>query len=561
MRVLIVEDEKEMAEVLKAGLEEENHLVSLAFDGVSGLEVARACDFDVILLDVMLPKLDGFEVARRLRAKGNRTPILMLTARDTVPDVVKGLDLGADDYLTKPFSFAVLLARLRAASRRQDGQPTSLLRVADLVLNQATMEGLRGRAADIRELLERQWPPEQVKRELAAGSSVRGEDDILQIAETRGEWAYSSVSALRYGLQIVRPAKREEKFRFSTVYSKRMPLRILNGQLRIADKAYDVQIGAPMDDFYDAVNRFRLVLLFSVPVLVLVASAGGYWLSRKAVAPVGEIACAAQSISERELSKRLPILETGDELQSLSETLNAMFARLERAFKRVTQFTADASHELRTPIALMRTRTEVALRKQRSEAEYRETLLRINQELERTSALIENLMTLARADSGGEALQVAPTNLNEVLLEISEPARLLAEGKSIHYGQRLAETPLCVSGNAPSLRRLFLILIDNAVKYTPREGRISVVLNASDDGSVAEIRDTGVGISPTDLPHIFERFYRADESRARESGGTGLGLSIAKWIAEAHQGKISVASNVGEGSVFRVQIPLSEDDR
>jgi len=139
MRVLIVEDEREMAQVLKVGLEEENHLVSLAFDGVSGLEMARACDFDVIVLDVMLPKLDGFEVARRLRAKGNRTPILMLTARDTVPDVVKGLDLGADDYLTKPFSFAVLLARLRTANRRQDGQPTSLLRVADLVLNQATM--------------------------------------------------------------------------------------------------------------------------------------------------------------------------------------------------------------------------------------------------------------------------------------------------------------------------------------------------------------------------------------------------------------------------------------
>jgi heavy metal sensor kinase len=338
-----------------------------------------------------------------------------------------------------------------------------------------------------------------------------------------------------------------------------MPLRLLNGQLRIADKAYDVQIGAPMDDFYDAVNRFRLVLLFSVPVLVLVASAGGYWLSRKAVAPVGEIARAAQSISEHELSKRLPILETGDELQSLSETLNEMFGRLERAFKRVTQFTADASHELRTPIALMRTRTEVALRKQRSEADYRETIVRIHKELERTSALIENLMTLARADSGSEPLRLAPTNLNEILLEISEPARLLAEGKSIQYGQRLPETPLCVSGNAPSLRRLFLILIDNAVKYTSREGRISVELDTNDGAAVIEIRDTGVGISPKDLPHIFERFYRADESRSRDSGGTGLGLSIAKWIVEAHQGQISVVSKVDEGSVFRVRIPLSED--
>lgn len=423
-------------------------------------------------------------------------------------------------------------------------------------IHSAVDEGLRDRAADVQELLERQSSPERVKHELAEGSSVRGEDDILQIAETRGEWAYSSVSALRYGLQLTRPGTLGEKYQFSTLYLKGMPLRILKGELRAADKVYDVQIAAPMDDFYDAVNRFGLLLLFSVPLLLLVASAGGYWLSRKAVAPVGEIARAAQSINEHELSRRLPILQTGDELQSLSETLNEMFGRLESAFKRVTQFTADASHELRTPIALMRTRTEVALRKPRSEGEYREIIVRIHQELERTSALIENLMTLARADSGGEALQVAPIDLNEVFLEISESARLLAEGKSIHYEQRLAETPLRVSGNAPSLRRLFFILIDNAVKYTPREGRISVVLDASDDAAVTEVRDTGVGISPTDLPHIFERFYRADESRSRESGGTGLGLSIAKWIAEAHHGSISVSSKVGEGSVFRVQIPL-----
>ncbi len=428
-------------------------------------------------------------------------------------------------------------------------------------IHSAVDEGLRDRAADIRELLERQWPAKQVQSELAAGSSVRGEDDILEIAETHGEWAYSSVSALHYGLRLVRGGKPGGKFEFSTMYSKGMPLRILNGQLRVAEKAYDVQIAAPMDDFYDAVNRFRLLLLFSVPVLLLVASAGGYWLGRKALAPVGEIARAAQSISEHELSKRLPILQTGDELQSLSETLNEMFGRLERAFTRVTQFTADASHELRTPVALMRTRTEIALRKERSEADYRETIVRIHQELERTSALIENLMTLARADSGSEAMQVASTNLNEVLLEISEAARLLAQGKSIHYEQRLPETPLHVKGNAPSLRRLFLILIDNAVKYTPREGRISVVLDASDGAAVTEIRDTGVGISPSDLPHIFERFYRADASRSRGSGGTGLGLSIAQWVVEAHQGKISVASKVGEGCVFRVQIPLSEGDR
>ena len=145
MRILIVEDEKDMAQLLKTGLEEENHVVNIAFDGISGLELAQTFNFDVITLDVMLPRLDGFEVARRLRAKGNHTPILLLTARDTVPDVVKGLDLGADDYLTKPFSFAVLLARLRAASRRQYGQPTSVLRVGDLELNPATIQVSRAK--------------------------------------------------------------------------------------------------------------------------------------------------------------------------------------------------------------------------------------------------------------------------------------------------------------------------------------------------------------------------------------------------------------------------------
>jgi len=150
-------------------------------------------------------------------------------------------------------------------------------------------------------------------------------------------------------------------------------------------------------------------------------------------------------------------------------------------------------------------------------------------------------------------------DLNEVFLEISEPARLLAEGKSIQYEQRLAGMPLRVSGNAPSLRRLFLILIDNAVKYTPPEGRISVALDASDDAAMTEIRDTGVGFHRRIFLTSSRGFYRADESRSRESGGTGLGLSIAKWIAEAHHGSISVVSKVGEGSVFRVQIPLAED--
>lgn len=427
-------------------------------------------------------------------------------------------------------------------------------------IHSAVDEGLRDRAAEIRELLERQLPPERMKHELAEGSSLRGEDDILEIAETNGEWEYRSAPATHFGLRLPTARTTTEKFHFSTMYSMDKPLRVMNGQIPIDHKAYAVLIATPVDEFYEAINRFKLTLLLSVPALLLIASAGAYWLSRKAIAPVGEIARAANSIRENELSKRLPVPQTGDELQSLSETLNELFGRLERAFRRISEFTADASHELRTPVALMRTRTEIALRKPRSETEYRETIVRIHTELERTSVLIENLMTLARADSGSQTVQLTSLDMNEVLQEIWEPARLLANENSIHYEQTLPKTPVLVSGNAALLRRLILILIDNAVKYTQREGRISVVLDARDDAAVTEIHDNGIGISSSDLPHIFERFYRSDASRSRESGGTGLGLSIANWIADAHKGEISVASTIGKGSVFQVRIPLCKDE-
>jgi len=169
--------------------------------------------------------------------------------------------------------------------------------------------------------------------------------------------------------------------------------------------------------------------------------------------------------------------------------------------------------------------------------------------------VVGNLMTLARADSEGEALQVTPTDLNEVFLEISEPARLLAQGKSIDYEQRLAEMPLRVSGNAPSLRKLFLILIDNAVKYTPREGRISVALDASDGAAVTEIRDNGMGISPADLPHIFERFYRADESRSRSRAEPGLVCPLRSGSRKLITAAFQSSAKLVKGRSFEFRFP------
>jgi len=250
---------------------------------------------------------------------------------------------------------------------------------------------------------------------------------------------------------------------------------------------------------------------------------------------------------------------TGDELQRLSETLNGMLERLEQAFRRITQFTADASHELRTPVALMRTRAEIILRKARTEEEYREALRQILEDLQRTSTLIENLMLLARADSGAEALQRARINMVECLEEACLEGQALAESKQIDLQAELPQAPVWIDGDSNSLLRLFLILLDNAVKYTPVQGRITVSLHSSNGSAVAEVQDSGIGIAADDLPHIFERFFRADPARSRQTGGAGLGLSIGKWIAEAHGGTIVAESKPGEGSVFQVKIPLARE--
>jgi len=245
-------------------------------------------------------------------------------------------------------------------------------------------------------------------------------------------------------------------------------------------------------------------------------------------------------------------------LQRLSQTLNSMLERLEASFDRITQFTADASHELRTPLALMRTTTEVSLRTSQTVAEYREAQEEVLSELEKTSSLVEKLMLLARADAGVETLQHPPVNLVECLHDACKDGKILAEAKRLTFKEDIQSSELFVEGDSHALHRLFLILIDNAVKYTSSGGSITVEIKRINASAVAEFRDTGIGISADDLPNIFERFYRADKARSRVFGGVGLGLSIARWVAEAHRGSIEVHSTVDTGSVFRVRLPLHQ---
>ncbi len=333
-------------------------------------------------------------------------------------------------------------------------------------------------------------------------------------------------------------------------------LRILAVHRTIKGGSYDLRLATGLLVPFEILSRARLALLLSAPAILLVALLAGYWIAGGALAPVSELTRAARSIGADNLTRRIAVPDTGDELRDLALTLNEMLARIDKTFRQVAQFTANASHELRTPLALIRTTSEVALlRKSATAATYREALLCVLSETERNTALLDHLLFLARADSG-QILSKRPVDIGQEIQRACEQVQVLATEKELLLRFATGSEPLWISGNTAHLRRLWLVLLDNAVKYTPAGGDIAVSVAASAPGSVSvEVSDTGIGIAGKDVPYIFDRFFRADEARTKGLGGTGLGLSIARWVAEAHDGTIEVRSVAGRGSVFRVVFP------
>jgi len=301
-------------------------------------------------------------------------------------------------------------------------------------------------------------------------------------------------------------------------------------------------------------NRFLEGLIASAPILLLISSACGYWLSRRALRPVDRITAAARSISIRNLSGRLPVVRTGDEIERLAETCNEMLARLEAAVNQIKQFTTDASHELRGPLSFVRTVAEVALRNRQADGESRQAFSDIVEETAKATALLEDMLTLARADAGQGSRVLEPLDLADVVEQACEMARPIAEQRQLALSISHPAQKVSVLGDFTALRRLLWILLDNALKYTLLPGRIDVALSASSGRVTVTVRDSGMGIAPSDLPHIFDRFYRADPSRSQIEGA-GLGLSIAKWIADLHRADLTVTSQVSKGSIFRLELP------
>ncbi|HEY6268829.1 MAG TPA: ATP-binding protein [Candidatus Acidoferrum sp.] len=380
---------------------------------------------------------------------------------------------------------------------------------------------------------------------------------LLEVADAGGKIIFQSPPFKNpYGAD--HPATKDG-ISFITTNLDKLQYRIATGKVDVGGQVFHIRAAVPTEPFDQALDRFRLILKETLPFLVILASLAGYWLSGRALAPVNAIIETARGVSVQNLSSRLAVPPANDELRRLSETLNAMLARLEASVKRLTQFTADASHDLRSPIALIRTSAELSLRRPRTESEYRETLARILATSEETTHLIENLLTLARADAGASELHFENIDLVPRLEKISQEAGILAAGKGIEVTREFAVGQVRVSADPAALERLLLIVVENAVKYTPNGGKIALSLSNGAGSARIEIRDTGIGISEKDLPHIFERFYRADQARSREPGSSGLGLAIARWIVDLHGGLIEAQSKLGGGSVFRISLPVASN--
>ena len=306
-------------------------------------------------------------------------------------------------------------------------------------------------------------------------------------------------------------------------------------------------------------------LLSTLVVMILIgvfpAVFVGRWIAQRALEPVDQIITEVREITDgRSLHRRLAVPMVRDELGRLAETLNQMMTRLERSFAALRRFTADASHELKTPLTVVRAGVERAITRpdvpQETLAALEETL----QEVNRMTELLDSLLTLARADEGRAELHREPVDLRAIVAEAGETGDLLADHAGVAIEIRTPPQPLVLAVDRSRVRQLLLNLIENAVKYTPRGGNVSVQLGASDGEVRLTVADSGIGIAPGDLPHIFDRFWRADSARTRtgERPGAGLGLAISKWIVEAHGGAIEVQSRPGRGTTFTVTFPRGD---
>lgn len=422
---------------------------------------------------------------------------------------------------------------------------------------------LRLRIEDVHQFIDRELAttPNELTEDFGEQAALGLGGGLLEVRDKSGQVLYRSPRFDR--AQLGQGDAVGSGIEYATERGKGPRLRVAAQIITAGGRQFTVRVAEPLHEFQESRERFEGILLsLAIPALLL-AALGGFWLSRRALNPVDQITTEARLISISNLETRLKPPSAKDELHRLVLTLNDMLERIDGAVKRMVQFTADASHELRAPLALIQTAAEFSLRRERTHEELLDAMRKIVRESGRTSRLVDDLLLLARADSGSASPTLVRLDLCASARDAVEQAMILAEPKNIRITADIPTAPILVDGDEAAISRLWLTLWDNAVKYTGAGGQINFELATANGQAAASVTDTGVGIASGDLPHIFDRFWRADKVRSRSMGGAGLGLSIAQWIVERHHGTIAVQSEPGTGSRFTVRLPLNsgEDGR
>jgi len=345
---------------------------------------------------------------------------------------------------------------------------------------------------------------------------------------------------------------RPDPFDITTEYGR---LRLSNSVRTLRDgQTYLLQVGIPLEPMDAALKRYRDLLWWRVPVAVLLGALAAWWLSGFALRPLSRLAASARQVDVNALDRRLPVRGAGDELDGVAVAFNETLDRLEHAVVEMRQFSSALAHELRTPLAALRGEIELALREPGISPARQDAYGSQIEEIDHLTRLIDQILTLARAEAGQIRLTVAPVDLGQLAASLVDQLQPLAEARSIDLSCDPVDAVI-VQGDPAWLKRLLLNLLDNALKYTPAGGRVSVRVSRLGDRARIDVQDTGAGLSPADLPRVFERFFRADPARSSSLPGAGLGLNLVQWIVAQHRGQVTVQSRLGQGSTFSVTLP------
>lgn len=422
----------------------------------------------------------------------------------------------------------------------------SLSQDAEAVTEEITEHDSQGRTSTLASLLSERFAPQL-------------NDRFIRVTDQSGNVVFASAKSVDGALDpaLVPPVAHEADQEYEVEVRLRNRHRVVVEVVPMLSKngIIFVEVGSLYRPVKQVLEGLLLTIVIGFPVLVALATIGGHFLTKRALTPLREIAGHAERISSANLFERMPVPNTGDELQQLTLAVNKMMGRLENAFEHVNRFSADVAHELRTPLTILQGELEAAVQDQRLSPELMDVVGSALEETERMRTIVEQLLAISRLDSGDTTIAKVELDLGELVASVAEQMRVLTEEKAITLACHRSQG-VRVEGDPSRLKQIVVNLLDNAIRYTQHGGAVTVSVTREVNWAVITVTDNGCGIAPGALPHVFERFYRADTARTRYSGGAGLGLSIVKAICSAHQGEVTISSTEGAGTTVIVRLPV-----